>query len=258
MTAISELVTPATAEAVTEAAIPAKPARKRPTRAKTTRTVEPAPAPEPSPAELEFAFKQAWDTATTGESDCKTAMDAAKLAWENSRVVRCRVAFAVADYVGFKDDGTANLLAIARILGTEAELTPGERTKKAKSRKNSFRLYVAAGMALDASGLARRITEPDAEERAIVRDVFSAKTEAKTDETNGQEGAAGGDTEGEATGGDAVALGVVDIIGHIARMQASFKLIREGKVVISEREADKVAEMLNEFSVQLAEYSEGK
>jgi hypothetical protein len=259
MTAIAELVTHATVDAVTEAATPAtKPVRKRPTRAKTTKTAEPVAAPEPTPAEIEFAFKSQWDSATTGEADAKTAMDRAKLAWENSRVVRCRVAFAVADYVGFKEDGSANLLAIARILGTEADLTPGERTKKAKSRKNSFRLYVAAGMALDADGLARRITEPDAEERAIVRDVFSAKTEdAKTDAPE-SEGAAGGDTEGEATGVDAVALGAVDILGHIARMQASFKLITESKVVISEREAGQIAEMLANFSLQLEEYSEGK
>jgi hypothetical protein len=257
MTTIAELVTPATIDAVTEAATPAKPARKRPTRAKTTRTVDPAPAPEPTPAEIEFAFKSQWDSATTGESNAKTAMDAAKLAWENSRVVRCRVAFAVADYVGFKDDGTANLLAIARILGTESELTPAERTKKAKSRKNSFRLYVAAGMALDAAGLARRITEPDAEERTIVRDIFSAKPDTKQDDAPTDEGAAGGDTEGEATP-DAVALGVVDIIGHIARMQASFKLIQDSKVVISEREAGKVAEMLATFTAQLEEYAEGK
>jgi hypothetical protein len=258
MTTIAELVTPATIDAVTEAATPAKPARKRPTRAKTTRTVDPAPAPEPTPAEIEFAFKSQWDSATTGESNAKTAMDAAKLAWENSRVVRCRVAFAVADYVGFKDDGTANLLAIARILGTESELTPAERTKKAKSRKNSFRLYVAAGMALDAAGLARRITEPDAEERTIVRDIFSAKPDAKEDAPTTDEGAAGGDTEAEATGIDAVALGVVDIIGHIARMQASFKLIQDSKVVISEQEAGKVAEMLATFTAQLEEYAEGK
>ena len=221
---------------------PATPARKRPTRAKATRTVDPKPEAAPSPAELEHQFKSAWDAATTGETSAKTAMDAAKLAWENSRVVRCRVAFAVADYVGFKDDGTANLLAIARILGTESELTAAERTKKAKSRKNSFRLYVAAGMALDEKGLARRITEPDAEERNIVRDIFSAKPDAKQD-APADEGAAGGDTEAEATGIDAVALGVVDIIGHIARMQAAFKLITDSKVVISEQEAGKVAEM---------------
>lgn len=258
MTAIAELVTPDVAEAVTEAATPAaKPARKRPTRAKTTKVEAPKPEAAPTPAELEAGFKTAWDSATAGESGAKTAMDAAKLAWENSRVVRCRVAFAVADYVGFKDDGTPNLLAIARILGTESELTPAERTKKAKSRKNSFRLYVAAGMALDADGLARRITEPDSEERAIVRDIFSAKTDTPADAPE-SEGMAGGDTEGEATGADAVALGVVDIIGHIARMQAAFKLITESKVVISEQEAGKVSEMLNEFSVQLEAYAEGK
>jgi hypothetical protein len=255
MTAIAELVTPATADAVTEAVKPAP--RKRPTRAKTTKTADPAPAPAPTPAEREAELKAAWDTTGGNEAQAKTIMDAAKLAWENSRVLRCRVAFKTAEYVGFKDDGTANLLAIARILGTEAELTPGERTKKAKSRKNSFRLYVAAGMALEAEGMVHSIAEPTSEERTIVRNIFSAKSEATADAPE-DEGKAGGDTDGEATGGESVALGVVDIIGHIARMQAAFKLIQDSKVVISEQEAGKVSEMLNEFSVQLEAYAEGK
>jgi hypothetical protein len=130
MTTIAEAIAPDTAAAVTEAATPAATPRKRAPRKPKPEAAAPVEV-LPTTEEQEQALKAAWDSSTAGEAHAKTVMDAAKIGWENTRVLKCRVAFKTAEFVGFKDDGTPNLLAIARILGTESELTPGERTKKA-------------------------------------------------------------------------------------------------------------------------------
>lgn len=248
MAAIAELVTPATVDAVTPKVSP----KRSPRKPKVEPVVE-APV-VPTLEELETELRTAWDEAHKGETQAKTVLDAAKIAWANTRVLKCRIAFKAAMLTP-NAEGKANLLNATRILGTDPEADKGARTKAAKSRKNSLRKYVEAGVALDAEGMANRITEPDADERKIVADVFSAKEEV-TPPAGGTEG---GEGESEAdTDVDAVAMGVVDIIGHIARMQASFKLIKETSKVISESEAGKVAEMLAEFSTQLSAYAEGK
>jgi len=255
MSAIAELITPATADAVMEAATPAKPVRKRAPR-KSTPKVEATPA-EPTMEEREAVLRSRWDSATAGETSAKTLLDAAKISWENTRVIKTRVAFETAMLVP-NAEGKPNLLNAARILGTDPEDTPAARTKAAKNRKNSLRNYVNAGVALDEKGLANRETEPDAEERKIVAEAFRAGNKRPEDEAGKGEGEGGGSGEGEGEGTESVAMGAVDIIGHIARMQASFKLIQKSSVVISETEAANIAEMLAEFEAQLTEYAEGK
>lgn len=215
----------------------------------------------PTTADLDAAaleLRARYIAADKGETDARTAFEAADIAWQNARVAKVRVAYAAAMLTPNK--GEANLLAATRYLLTDPADTPAKRTAQAKSRKNTLRNYVEAGKALHEAGLVYRETEPDEEERKIVAAVFrelnkrdkaEAKAEAATDATEGDETApAPEDAE--------AALTVTDLIGHVARMNATFNLLKSGGIVISEREAGKIAEMLAEFTAQLAEYSEGK
>lgn len=184
MSTIATTIDPTTLEAVTSTV---KPARRKPARPKAT------PA-EPTMAELEAALRKEWDDAITVESGAKNVLDAAKIAWENTRVLRCRVAYRAA-MLKPTADGKPNLLNAARVLGTDPTDTPAERTKAAKNRKNSVRNYLNAGIALGEAGFGHRITEPDQDERDIVRDAFKAGN-ARPADTNG-----GGTGEGDVEGG---------------------------------------------------------
>lgn len=203
-------------------------------------------------------LKARYVLADKGETAARTHFEAADIAWQNARVVKVRVAYAAAMLTPNK--GEANLLAATRYLLTDPADTPAKRTAAAKSRKNTLRNYVAAGEELQAKGLATRITEPDEEERKIVAAVFRELNKRDKDEAKGK-GSGEGEGEGESeadTETDAVPMGVVDIVGHISRMQAALKLIRQAGVVISEREAGSVADMLNGFQMELSAYAEGK
>lgn len=164
------------------------------TKTRTRKPVTPAATPAaPTMAELEAALRTRWDEAGKGETGAKNLLDAAKISWENSRVVRCRVALEAAMLV--PNAGKPNLLNATRILGTDTDATTAERTAEARKRKNSLRNYLNAGVALHEAGLAGRVTEPDQAERDIVRDVFRAGNKSKA------AAAAGGETEGETEGG---------------------------------------------------------
>ena len=199
--------------------------------------------------------------ADKGETAARKHFEDADIAWQNARVIKVRVAYAAAMLT--PNAGKANLLAASRFLLTTPDEFPtaGKRTAAAKSRKNTLRNYVAAGEALQEAGLAARITEPDANERKIVADVFREmnkrdKAEAADADKDGDKAGGTGDNESE---GDGDALtGVVDLVGHIARLQATFNLIKSTGLVISEQEAGKVSEMLAEFTARLAEYADGK
>lgn len=204
------------------------------------------------------ALRTRYVAADKGETDARKHFEAADIAWQNSRVAKVRVAYAAAMLTPNK--GAANLLAATRFLLTDPADSPAKRTAAAKSRKNTLRNYVAAGEALQEAGLANREVEPDEEERKIVANVFREMNKRDKDEANGNTGEGEGEGgEGEAdTETDAVAMGVVDIVGHIARMKAALNLIQSSGVVISEREASNVADMLNTFTMELSAYAEGK
>ncbi|UOK18430.1 hypothetical protein SEA_BRUHMOMENT_114 [Arthrobacter phage BruhMoment] len=220
----------------------------------------PASAPVDE-AKLIADIRKRWDLADKSETDARKLFESADIAWQNSRVIKVRVAYAAAMVNPVK--GAPNLLNAARILLTDEADTPAKRTAQAKSRKNTLRNYVDAGAALQDAGLANRITEPDEEERKIVANVFRAGNKRERDEAKAarQEGDSptldGGNTPLDAEeSGDA--LTITDLVGHIARMNKTLDLMMQAGVVVSEREASNVADMLSGFGSKLAEYSEGK
>lgn len=237
----------------------------------TTKT-RPVPAVkvEPAVADLDTTvaeLRKRFTAADNGEATTWAAREAADLAWQNARVVKVRVAYAAAMLTPVPngpDKGSANLLAATRFLlltDEERALKPAAIKKLAVARKSTLRNYVAAGEALQEAGLATRITEPDEDERKIVADVFREMN--KRDKADDK--AAKGEGEGEAPGEgeqeqeqDPASLTFADLVGHVAQMNALLNMMQAGGVVISEREASSMADMLNGFQMKLAEYSEGK
>ena len=222
---------------------------------RTPKPVKPAPlAPEAVDA-LIAAIRDKWDTADRNETKALALFDAAKLAWENARVIKVRVAFAAA--MVKPEKGGANLLNATRILKTDPNETPAARTKAAKSLKNSIRNYVDAGTALNEAGLANRTGEPDADERKIVADVFRAGNKRDKDETKADAEPTNAPA-GEDAPADDEALTFADLSAVVSRLNSTLDIMIAGDVVISEREASAMAEMLAGFQSKLAEYAEGK
>lgn len=213
----------------------------------------------PTATEIEAtiaAIRNRWTKAEASEATTWAQREAADIAWQNARVIKVRVAFAAA--MVKPEKGGTNLLNAARILLTDPKDTPAERTKVAKQKKNTLRNYVDAGAALQAEGLAMRITEPDAVERKIVADAFrEGNKRAKAEEKAGSEVETSGGVEAPTPEAEA-ALTATDLVGHIGRMQATLKAIVAASVVVSEEEAATIADMLADFQTELAAYAEGK
>lgn len=222
-----------------------------------TKPVKPAPlAPEAADA-LIAAIRDKWDTADRNETKALALFDAAKLAWENARVIKVRVAYAAAMISPVK--GEANLLNATRILKTDPNDSAAARTKAAKSLKNSIRNYVDAGTALNEAGLANRTGEPDENERKIVADVFRAgnKRDKDADKTP-KEPAAGGENEPDVDGGEPDGLTFADLMGVASKLNNWLDMMIAGDVVVSEREASAMADVLTDFQAKLSGYAEGK
>lgn len=213
-------------------------------------------------AELEAAAKALaarYVAADKGEAAAKAHFEAADIAWQNARVIKVRVAYAAAMLTPNK--GQANLLAATRYLLTDPADTPAKRTAQAKSRKNTLRNYVAAGEALQEAGLAERITEPDENERKIVANVFRELNKRDKQEAAGDKPEGEGEGEGTESGegeGENLAVGIADVVVKVAELNKVFNLIKGGGIVISERDAAQVAEMLANFSTELTAYAEDK
>lgn len=207
------------------------------------------------------ALRTRYEAADKGETAARVRFEAADIDWQNSRVVKVRVAYAAAMLTPNK--GAANLLAATRYLLTDPADTPAKRTAAAKSRKNTLRNYVAAGEALQEAGLVSRITEPDETERKIVADVFREMNKRDKDDAKAESAADKGEGEGEGSEGEDTpdtgdALTIVDIVGHIARLNKTLDLMQASGIVISEQDAANVADMLAGFSNKLAEYAADK
>lgn len=205
-------------------------------------------------------LRKRYEAADKGETEARARFEAADIDWQNTRVIKVRVAYAAAMLTPNK--GEANLLAATRYLLTDPADTPAKRTAQAKSRKNTLRNYVAAGVELQAKGLANRITEPDEEERKIVAAVFREMNKRDKDEAKGKGEGEGGEGEGEggesAESADNVALSVADIVVKVAELNKVFNLIKSGGIVISEADAEQVQEMLFTFANELTMYSADK
>lgn len=239
--------------ATATAPAPVKPAVKAPVKGKG--------AVKPSGdelAKLTAALRDRWNVADKGETDARKLFEAADIAWQNARVIKVRVAYAAAMVTPF--EGGTNLLNAARILLTDEDATPAKRTSQAKSRKNTLRNYVDAGAALQEKGLANRITEPDEEERKIVAAVFREGNKRDRAEAKGDAGddtLDGGNTPLDAPDEDE-AVTYAHLVAHVAQMNKVLDMITAGGVVISEREAGNMADMLNSFQMKLSAYADGK
>lgn len=220
------------------------------------------PAGKTTP-ELDLAqLKARWVAAHKGETEARALFEAADIAWQNARVIKVRVAYVAA--MVSPQAGKPNLLNATRILLTDEADAPATRTKQAKSRKNTLRNYVDAGAALQEAGLINRITEPDEEERKIVAAVFREGNKRDRDEAKAarQEGDSptldGANTPLKTEDEESDGLTVADLMGHVGRLNKTLDLMIQAGVVISEREAGNIADMLAGLSGKLSEYAEGK
>lgn len=206
-------------------------------------------------------IRSRWNVADKGETDARKLFESADIAWQNARVIKVRVAHAAAMLTPYQ--GEANLLAATRYLLLSDEELAGSAAsikKLATQRKSTLRNYVDAGVALEAAGLSARITEPDDEERKIVAAVFREgnkrdKAESKGSKPEGDGEGEGSTGEGE---GEDLSLTYADLVGHVAQMNKVLDMMIAGSVVVSEREAGNMADMLNSFQLKLSAYSEGK
>lgn len=232
-----------------------------------------APAPVTDVATAAAALRKRYESADKGETAARARFDAAGIDWENTRVIKVRVAYAAAMLTPVPsgaDKGKANLLAATRFLlltDEERALPPAKVKALAVQRKSTLRNYVAAGEALQEAGLIApdKITEPDANERKIVANVFREMNKRDKDETKGKgkgkgegEGDSKGKGEGEGSNESDEPLTVTDLVGHIARMNKTLDLMAASGIVISEREASNIADMLAGFGSKLAEYAQDK
>lgn len=203
------------------------------------------------------ALRKRYAAADSAETAARARFEAADIDWQNTRVIKVRVAYAAAMLTPHK--GEANLLAATRYLLTDPADTPAKRTAAAKSRKNTLRNYVEAGKALQEAGLVNSIEEPDENERKIVAAVFREMNKRDKAEAKGE-----GEAEGEGGEGDestpadneSVALGVSDLVVKIAELNKVFNLIKAGGIKVSETDASHIQDMLMNFANELTVYSE--
>jgi hypothetical protein len=211
-------------------------------------------------AKVSAELVKRWTMADAGETKAQDLFKAAGIAWENARVIKVRVAFAAAMV---KPNGKeANLLNACRILFTNPADSAAKRTKDATAKKSTLRNYVDAGTALDAKSLGFATGEPTEEERKIVAQAFREGNKRDKAEAAGeQEGTTGGEQEGDGSGegnNNADALTFVNLVAYVAQMNKTLEIMQAGDVVISEREAASMADMLNGFQMKLSAYAEGK
>lgn len=239
-------------------AVATKPVAAKPVKV----AAKPAKVPTPTGeelAKLTAAIRERWNVAEAGEVKALDLFKAAGIAWENSRVIKVRVAWAAATVK--LNAGEPNLLNACRILFADPEASAKVRTSQAEAKKMTLRNYVDAGKALDAEGLAYSTGEPTAEERKIVAAVFrEGNKRDKAEAKEAKEGEQGGSKEGEQGGKpeDAEAVTYAHLVAHVAGLNNVLKMIKAGSVPISEREAGNMADMLNEFQMQLSAYADGK
>lgn len=210
-------------------------------------------------AKLTAAIRERWNVAEAGEVKALDLFKAAGIAWENSRVIKVRVAWAAATVK--LNAGEPNLLNACRIIFSDPEASAKVRTTQAEAKKMTLRNYVDAGKALDAEGLAYGTGEPTDQERKIVAAIFREgnkrdKQEAK-DAKDAENGTSKGEQEQEQEQDDE-AVSYVHLVAHVAGLNKVLEMIQAGGVVISEREAGNMADMLNSFQMKLSAYADGK
>lgn len=218
-------------------------------------------APVQDMAAVQADLRKRWTLAEAGETKAADLFKAAGIAWENSRVIKVRVAYAAAMV---KPNGkAANLLNACRILFADPTLSAGAQTKQAEAKKSTLRNYVDAGVALDAEALGFATGEPTEQERKIVAQAFrEGNKRDKAEAKDAKDAENGGKPKGEGEQGegeqDDEAVSYVHLVAYVAKMNAALNMIKAGNVVVSEREAGAMADMLNSFQMELSAYAEGK
>lgn len=239
-------------------AVAAKPVAAKPGKVAAKVAAKPVKLTGDELAKVTATIRERWNVADKGETDARTLFESAQLAWENARVIKTRVAYAAAMVT--PNGNAANLLNACRILFADPEASAKERTKQAEAKKSTLRNYVDAGTALHEAGLAYSISEPTDEERKIVAAVFregnKRDKQAAKDAKQGEQADKGeGEGEGEQ---DADSLTFADLVGHVAQMNKVLDMMTAGNVVISEREASSMADMLHSFQLKLSGYAADK
>lgn len=241
-------------KATTPKATTAKATTPRTVKSKATTPVNPAITPEQA-LELRTAELVAmWRKVDTGETQAKNLFDEAKLAWENARVVKVRVAYQIAMLKPF--NGEANLAHATRVLKlTDEDLakSPADIKAKVKKVKNSLANYIKAGVALAEAGLVERTTEPDQVERDIVRDAFKSGNArpANNAPANGGEGEGEGNTPATPPADDD-ALTFTAVLAQLAKAHnvADVYLANGGKVTDDDMET--LTKVMGDLSAKLA------
>ena len=201
-----------------------------------------------------------WTAADIEDAKAMDAFEAAKLAAENVRVIKARIAYAAATVK--LNAGEPNLLNATRLLLCDMSLPAAKLTEAAKARKNTLRPYVEAGVKLREAGYNLRTTTPDDEERAIVAKAFSAYNKAARAEAKAAEAPKGdapkGDSkgEGEGAGQDEDALTFAALLAHVARMNGTADMLIKTGVPVSADDLSLLANVLDDLQSKLAAYGE--
>lgn len=253
-------MTTATATApATKATAPAKAKATAPRTVKAKATAPTAPAnPVITPEEaLELRTAELvamWRKVDTGETQAKNLFDEAKLAWENARVVKVRVAYQIAMLKPY--NGEANLAHATRVLkltDEDMEKSPADIKAKVKKMKSSLANYIKAGVALAEAGLVERTTEPDKAERDIVRDAFKSGNARPAD--NAPAGGEGG--EGDAPAGDAPADDVAltfnsAVLAHLAKAHNAVDVFLANGGKVTDDDMELLTKVMGDLSAKLA------
>lgn len=209
-----------------------------------------AEAPTLTVPELAAQLKERFTELGAQESSADAAWKAAKIAWENFRVIRSRIAYEAAMLVPYQ--GKANIKGAARVLLSEDYGVKAADDAAVKA-KNSIAPYVTAGIALFEAGLVSRITEPDEAERKIVADVFRAHNTKAPKQDKSTAEPEGAPSEPEVEPEDSEAFTFLDVLGHLARAKASLSLLKAQGYAPSQEEADELEDALAQIAASMTE-----
>lgn len=186
-----------------------------------------------------------WAAGTIEHTTATDAFNAAKIAFESTRVILSRVAYAAAMVHPFK--GEANLADATKILYS-ADYGNAAENKKVATKKNTLRPYLQAGLALAKAGMEERTTPPADDDREVVNAAFEAynKEQAKARKAASKaakaiEPAETEDSEGRVTDpvpADDDAMTFADVLAFMARAKAALDIYVKGGGIITESDVN--------------------
>lgn len=204
------------------------------------------------------SLQGAWTVADADESSALSAWEVATRNLNNTAVVKARIAYAASMVLPFK--GESSLTSLVKVVHAVDFATDKWTKKQVDDKKNTLRPYWEAGKALADKGWHLRTTTPDQDERDLVMKAIRDAGRKKKDDAPAPAENEPGNNGGQDTdpAGDDVALSYNDLLGHLARMNATLDAMIKSDIVVSEQEAGKMSEMLNEFQLKLSGYAADK